>query len=596
MTDLAKRIRPHIHALSARPDPAARRLARQARLLGGYLLFGIAATFPRITYLWQAKLPDTWDQASYVWDLWWTAHQVEHLASPFTTTLIYAPAGTGLGYHDLMPLIGLLMLPVTALAGPGFAVNLLAVTVPGLLGYCMYRAARLWLAPFGAFATGVFFGLSSILTWRAWFHLNIAVGALFLPIVLEIAVRLRRKPTVRTAVLLGAVFGCALLTDLESAILAGLLAAAVLLPWALRRPGRRTLSLLGTVAAVGVAVGSPEILAMLTQHSAAAQDPRALAGGYVSFGVALPQILTPSPRVADFGLRALAQPFHDGIATEGMPTFGVTLTVLALLGAIAGRRLPHRKAWLAGWLGAGLLALGPVLYLGAKPVVPLPITVGGQRLSLLMPYTWFVHLPGLANFREANRFIELALVPAALLAGSAVLWLRARLRPVLALVLVGAVLELGWGEVGSTGTIATGLPGVDRAIAADHSNSIVVDLPLGFRSGALGYGARFDAQALAEATLDDHPRAIGWVARLSPATLKVLVSQPFYADLIRLGGNQSLAATDIPAATSSARALDVGWVIAWQPPDQQTARLLADTGFTLDHTADGVSVYRAAHP
>ena len=99
--------------------------------------------------------------------------------------------------------------------------------MPGLLGYAMYRAARLWLpSQAGAIAAGAFFGLSSMLTWRSWYHLNLAVGVLFLPMALEAAVRLTRRPGWRPAVVLGAVVGGALLTDQEIAVLVVILACA----------------------------------------------------------------------------------------------------------------------------------------------------------------------------------------------------------------------------------------------------------------------------------------------------------------------------------------------------------------------------------
>ena len=45
---------------------------------------------------------------------------------------------------------------------------------------------------FGAIAAGAFFGISPVLAWRSWYELNLALGALFLPLALEAAVRLRR--------------------------------------------------------------------------------------------------------------------------------------------------------------------------------------------------------------------------------------------------------------------------------------------------------------------------------------------------------------------------------------------------------------------
>src|SRR6266700_2903543 len=117
------------------------------------------------------------------------ARQAARLASPWFTSHMAAPVGVPLGFHALMPLPGLLLSPVTLLLGPSAAYNLMVLLVPGLLCYAMYRAARLWLPPgAGAVAAGAFFGLSAMLTEQAWYHLNIAAGAVFLPLVAEASV------------------------------------------------------------------------------------------------------------------------------------------------------------------------------------------------------------------------------------------------------------------------------------------------------------------------------------------------------------------------------------------------------------------------
>ena len=83
--------------------------------------------------------------ASYVWDLWWTAHQVVHLGNPWFTDHMAAPVGIQLGFNTTMPLAGLVMSPVTLPFGPSAAYNLLTIVMPGLLCYVMYRVGRLWL-------------------------------------------------------------------------------------------------------------------------------------------------------------------------------------------------------------------------------------------------------------------------------------------------------------------------------------------------------------------------------------------------------------------------------------------------------------------
>ena len=147
------------HALASGP------LGRHLALLACYTAVGIAVTWPRATWLFEGKLQATRDAGVYVWDFWWMAHAVEHLSNPWFTRSIVAPSGVQLGYHALMPLEGVLMLPVTLLFGPSASYNLLSILMPGLMCYAAYRVARLWLpTQTGAVFAGAFFGLSSI--WR----------------------------------------------------------------------------------------------------------------------------------------------------------------------------------------------------------------------------------------------------------------------------------------------------------------------------------------------------------------------------------------------------------------------------------------------
>ena len=210
---------------------AARPANRQLALLACYLAAGIAATWPRALYLPRGQLPESSDVASYVWDLWWVPRQLVHLGNPWFTDHMAAPVGIQLGFDTTMPLVGLVMSPVTLLFGPSASFNLLTIVMPGLLCYVMYRVARLWLrSQVGAIAAGAFFGLSSMLAEQDWTHLNIVPGTLFLPMTVEAAVRLRRRPGRRQAVILGLVLGGSILVNQESAVMAAILAALAARP------------------------------------------------------------------------------------------------------------------------------------------------------------------------------------------------------------------------------------------------------------------------------------------------------------------------------------------------------------------------------
>ncbi len=349
-------------------------------ILIGFLAAGIAASWPRATYL-AGRLPDTRDAGSYVWGFWWVAHQIEHLGNPWFTRSIAAPVGTQLGLHALVVLPGVLLMPVTVLFGPSASYNLLSLALPGLMCYAMYRVARLWLpSPTGAIATGAFFGLSSMLAWRSWYHLNLAAGALFLPIVLEAAIRFTRRPGRRQAVILGVAVGAALLTDQELAVLAIILATCVLVPWLLRRPVTAQLKPAALAAAVGAVVASPQIIAIIQQFASggAGSPTGALATSYVVSGVQLPDMFLLSPRAADYGLGGLGFAY-SGPTGDGIATYGLVLSLLAMLGVVVCWRQRSTRRLALLWLGCIVLSLGAVLKIGTHTFIPFATSLYGRR-------------------------------------------------------------------------------------------------------------------------------------------------------------------------------------------------------------------------
>jgi 4-amino-4-deoxy-L-arabinose transferase-like glycosyltransferase len=581
---------------------AARSWVRHLVLLVVYLAAGIALTWPRTAYLWRHLLVETRDTSGYVWDLWWTAHQVVHLANPWYTNHMAAPVGIQLGFNTTMPLAGLIMTPVTLAFGPSASFDVLTILVPGLTCYLMYRAARLWLAEPGAIAAGALFGLSSMLTWQDWQHLNIALGTIFLPMTLEAVVRLRRRPGARQGLILGVVLGASLLVNQESAVMALLLVAAALLPWLIRRPAVARLRALGWGALAAAIVASPQLIAMIQQAAGggASVNGRTLAVTGKSYGVGLFDLINPSQRVASYGLTSLANAAanDNGRIGEGMPMYGVVLTVLALLGLIAAWRRSSAWKLAALWVGCSWLALGAVLWIGHKPRLPFLDRWYAQRVSLIMPYTWVMRIPLLSDLREADRFAILGLVGAVLLAGAAVDWIWRHARVAVVVVAALAVFEAGWADGSHIGVMRTSLPALDRAIAADHSDSIVVDAPYGLRGGIPLYGGQFAAQSLILATSDGHRRAVSYTSWVPAATIRGIKKHPFYTLLVRSsnyidGTPVVVRATHAQLATAAAdaRHMHIGWVLVWTS-NPLIAKYLTDTGFRLDYRADGAAVYR----
>jgi hypothetical protein len=613
-------------------------------VLIAYGIVGGIFAFPRGTYLLRHTVPNTRDAGSYTWGFWWMLHCVEHLSNPWHTYNITAPVGVQLGYHALMPLEGVLLAPVTAIFGPAASYNLLCAVMPGFLCYAMYRLARLWLpTQFGAIVAGAFFGLSSMMVWRSWYHLNIAVGILFIPLALECAVRLRRRPTWGMAVIFGAVLAAALLSDQESDILVILACALCLLPWLLfgtGGAGRAAAERASDAAAeradrireylrglltrawpialavvVFVVLASPQIIAMLQQAKSGGTNvpAGATAVDYVNSGVPFPDMFALSPRVYQLGMHGLSFMTYHGGFGDGIADYGLAVTGLAILGVVVcWRRRPNSRLLLLLWAGCTVLCLGSAFKIGDKIFTPFPTTYGGVKMSLLMPFTWFVHVPGLQGFREAGRITMLGIVPAALLAGAGVEWLRQHYVKVLIPVMIVALIEAGWSgnyDVGKSnyiGRMPTALNKLDNPIAADHSQSIVVDVPFGIRSGLLlpGEGLPFNAMAQMLQTHDGHPRAVAFLSRLPLNTLAAIQNEPFYGDLMRaecLPANQAkqVQCRDLPSASAAAarqnaRSMDVGYVLLWPGTPKQVVPYLKSMGFVFDYKADGVRVWRPA--
>lgn len=582
---------------SAQPPrgPRSSAAARHLLLFVAYLAAGIALTWPRAAYLVQGRLPATRDTAGYVWGFWWVAHQVVHLGNPFFTRYLAAPVGVQLGFHTLMPLPGLLLTPVTLAFGPSASLGVLTVVTPGLLCYAMYRAARLWLgSEAGAVAAGAFFGLATMTAFEDWYHVNIAIGAVFLPLTLEAVIRLRRRPGIRPGVLLGLVLGASFLVNQESTVMALFLAAGGLVLWLVRRPAAVWLPPLALAGVLAAVVASPQWIAMAQQVAAGGSSatPAALIRTYGMYGAGPGGLFAPSPRVAVFGLHGLAAVYNYRQPHEGVATFGLVLSVLAAAGLAASWR--RRSAWMLAllWLGGAALALGPTLVIGTRVFAPLAQNWEGVRVSLVMPYTWLVRVPGLSALREADRLAFLGLTGAAMLAGSAVEWARRHARPLIAVVAALGLLEAGWSGSHGTGVMRTALPAVDRAVAADHSGSIVLDLPFGLRGGIGLYGMGISRQALLLAAADGHPRSVSYTSWVPAPTRAGIARHPFYAALVAVQQGRPVSAARLAAARADARRMNIGWVLAWPGTTAQVIRYLGETGYVLGYRADGVSVYR----
>jgi hypothetical protein len=373
-------------------------------------------------------------------------------------------------------------------------------------------------------------------------------------------------------------------------------------------PGLRTLALGAVVAAI---VASPQLIAMILQavHGGTklpSSTISQLTQSYHDFGVGLPTLFAPSPRLGHFHLGQLASAYqYTDVAQhlEGIPTFGVVLAALAVAGiALSWRRRP--MWWLALlWLAGAALALGPTLIIGTRTFTPLATNWHGVTVSQLMPYSWLIRIPGMSALREADRLALLGLLGAAILAGAAIQWLcdhakRVVAGAVIVVLAAGAYLEAGWTARGATMPMT--MPSVDAPIAADLSGSIVVDVPFGLRGGVNVQGFKMPAQSLVLATADGHPRAGSYTSWVPQPTVTGMSRIIFYRLL--LYGAQDGKRYPGPLhilARKSAVDQNIGWVIVWHTNRRgartSLVKYLYATGFCVAYQVhsggDGITVW-----
>jgi hypothetical protein len=243
--------------------------------------------------------------------------------------------------------------------------------------------------------------------------------------------------------------------------------------------------------------------------------------------------------------------------------------------------------------------MGPSLWLLGREHVPSPIHLHGTALSALMPYTWLVRLPGLADFREAARFAQIGLLAACLLAALALDRSHGRWALLVTPVVGFALLESGWAGSGPIDRMPIHDHAITNVIAADPSNAVVVNVPLAYAGGVSGLGAVGSFETQMRSIDERHPMAGGAVSRFSPKVESEIRSHQFLLDLLTFSTGQLPAGLGSRApACVDARSMNVGWVVLWGEQRPEVASYLADCGFVPAAEAHEVRVlhYSPIHP
>ena len=274
------------------------------------------------------------DPYSFMWCLAWWPYAIAHHINPLFSDLVWQPWGIHLGWTTCVPLLSLVMAPVTLTMGPGASYNLAMLAAPVASGFAAWLLClRLTGRPVAALIGGFLYGFSAYELAECLEELNLAYNfappLLALLAVERLTNRISLARTVAGAsVTLAAEFYIsaeAFATTVVFAAVAWLLAFIQLTEWRSRLV-RFLPEALAALAGAAVLV-MPQLTQML-----AGRDVDVPRTWPALFSAHFGGLITPSPEIAlsSQGLASLGRGFF-GLLPENDVVIGLPLIVMLIL-------------------------------------------------------------------------------------------------------------------------------------------------------------------------------------------------------------------------------------------------------------------------
>lgn len=369
--------------------------------LGGYLLLAVL-------FLGRHAVPDPTggtlgqgpDVQTFLWGLRWWPHALEHGLNPLVTRLVWPPGGVDVLWTTTVPLLSILMAPITLTLGVAASWNILCILAPALSAWttwllCRQLGAQRQPAALG----GALFGFSSFEIAQGTAHLQLSMSAL-IPFAAYTAARYVKGEVSDW----GLVSRLAAITSLQFLISPELLETAVMIGTAgataavVLIADRRALILrTARLAALGLMVGCapliPLLVSMLT-HRPAHTSAQA------SYSADLLNLVIPTPVTAVGGTWATQISRHyPGNIAERCAYLGIPIVVI-----IVGYAIRRRHSSTARAVGV-LLAVSVLCSLGPR------LTIDGHA-TILLPWSLISHVSVVSDALPVRFALYTALISA----------------------------------------------------------------------------------------------------------------------------------------------------------------------------------------
>jgi hypothetical protein len=347
------------------------------------------------------------DPASYTWALSWWPHALLHGLNPFVSHYLWAPTGVNVAQGAMIPTAAILMAPITALAGPVFSYNVLAVCSPALAAFTAYLLCRrLTGRELPALVGGFLFGFSSYQFAQLLGHLNLVLVFL-IPVMVLVALRRVAGEMSRRSFVLAMATLLILQAGLSTELLAECVffgAVVLVAAWLLVPRSRRTsvAQLAAEIAGSGL-VAAIVISPFLYYALFSGGTPQSSPSFPNAYSLDLLNLWFPTTITwlggHDFYLLGLT--FEKGNGSEANGYLGVIPIALFLMWVLGRRRNGNRV--FVGIVATGaavslIAALGPHLHIAGYETITLP-------------FSWFQHLSLINNIAPGRMilFTSLAL-------------------------------------------------------------------------------------------------------------------------------------------------------------------------------------------
>ncbi|MGH9074783.1 MAG: hypothetical protein ACRDZQ_11795, partial [Acidimicrobiales bacterium] len=327
------------------------------------------------------------DSYAVMWYLGWFPFAIGHGMNPLVSPYVWAPRGINLMWNP-MPLLALVLSPVTVTAGAVASFNLVTTAAPALSAWVAYLAFRRWTKVVPALVGALLFGFSPFIAAESFQHpfLTFSVTAPLLLVVSDRMLVVQRAPAWRDGLWLGLLVWVQLLVSEEILVIEAV--AAVVGVATLCLANRRAVASRLRHALVAVGVGAATSV-VLSAAPLAYQflGPDRLSGRVHPQGIYVTDLWnfvvpTRVTALSPSWARSLASHF-TGNYTAWEAYVGVPLLAFVVVAMVACRR--RRVAWVGCVVAAAaaVLSLGNVLHVaGASTGIPLPWDLV-SRLPLL---------------------------------------------------------------------------------------------------------------------------------------------------------------------------------------------------------------------